>query len=89
MSGKLCTGEPTNNAGAGLLSQSKAFCEGLAWRAQGTALAYPITDNPFLAGSPDGDAWDSGWTVTNGAAASTVDPDAAPCCAVPLNTILA
>jgi hypothetical protein len=89
MPGKLCTGAPTNNAGAGLLSQSKAFCEGVQYRSQGTALEYPITNNPFLLGSPDSDSWIDGWLVTNGAAASTVDPADAPCCAVPLHTILA
>lgn len=89
MAGKLCTGAPTNNAGAGILSSSKAFCEGLAWRAQGTAVAFPISDNPHEPGSEDADAWDAGWTVTNAAAGTTVDPDNCPCCAAPSNTISA
>ncbi len=89
MAGKLCFGTLTNNAGAGRLSASHAFCEGLAWRAQGTALAFPITDNPHAAGSEDGDAWDRGWTVTDTAAGGSVSKADAPCCSIPQGTIAA
>ena len=89
MPGKLCFGTQFANAGAGRLSASHAFCEGLYWRSQGTAAAFPITDNPHAVGSEDADAWDRGWTVTDSAAGSTVDPTDAPCCAIPQNTIAA
>lgn len=78
--GKFCYGEPTNNAGAARLSQSNAFCEGLAYRASGTALGAPITDNPHISGSPDADAWDAGWNVGNDST-GTVSREDAGCCA--------
>lgn len=87
MTGKLCTGAAQNNIGAGHLRSSKAFCEGLHHRAQGTALAYPVTDNPHVTGSEASDAWILGWTVADDAALGTVSKSAAPCCSVPQNTI--
>ena len=70
MSGKLCTGQAENNIGAGRLSQSKAFCEGRLANVNGGI----IGDDPFLAGSPDSDAWIAG--LADLAAANTT------CCAV-------
>ena len=90
MAGKICVGSATNNSGASNLRSSKAFCEGLNWRAQGTAAAYPITDNPFDGdGSEAEAAWDAGWTVANGAAGGTITASDAPCCAVTAATISA
>lgn len=57
MSGKLCTGQPENNIGAGRLSQSKAFCEGRESNAGGG----DIGDDPHVSGSPDSDAWLAGF----------------------------
>jgi len=87
MPGKLCTGAVLNNAFR--TKESKAFSEGIYYRAQGTALAFPITGNPHAAGSSAADAWDRGWEVTQAAALGTVSQSDAPCVAVPDNTILA
>ncbi len=87
MSGKLCTGNQTNNAY--LIKESRAFCEGMAHRAQGTAAAFPQTDNPHEVNSDANFAWLAGWTVTNDVAGGVINPANAPCCAVPTNTIVA
>lgn len=68
MAGKLCFGSTYNNAGAARIQDSKAFCEGAAYRATDTALNAPITDNPHESGSEAADAWDAGWTAADGAA---------------------
>ena len=81
MPGKLCTGAPTNNVGAGRLSQSKAYCEGMAYRASGTLIAKPITDNPHASGSPDGISWDSGWTKADDASGGNISKADLGCCA--------
>ncbi len=84
---KPCTGNQTGNSD--LMRESRAFCEGLQYRAQGTAAAFPQTDNPH---GPTSDAyftWLTGWTVANDAAGDTIEPSAAPCCAVTQNVILA
>ena len=78
MAGKLCTGQKDNNAGN--IRNSKAFCEGLVHRMATNGAT--IGDNPLEAGSEAGDAWDRGWSVGQAASGSTVDPAAAPCCAV-------
>ena len=85
MSGKLCSGAVTNNSY--LPQESKAFSEGIYHRAQGTAVAYPVTDNPHAAASSAGVAWIAGWTVANDAAGGTITASDAPCVAVPTNTI--
>jgi len=83
MAGKICTGTPTANAGAARLSASKAFCEGIVFRSQGTAAAYPITGNPHDGlGSEDEASWDAGWTVADDAAPGAITASDAPCCAV-------
>ena len=65
MAGKLCFGSTYNNAGAGNLRESKSFCEGVSYRAKGTELTNPITDNPHVTGSEAADAWDAGWNAAN------------------------
>ena len=85
MSGKLCTGDANNNAAN--FRSSRAFCEGLAFRALGTALEQPLNANPHVLGSEAFAAWQAGWAVTNAAAGSTVNKANAPCCSVPQNTI--
>lgn len=83
MPGKICTGSATNNAGAANLRESKAFCEGMYYRSQGTAVAYPITGNPFDGdGSEAETAWDAGWTVANTAAGGTIAIASQACCSV-------
>ena len=82
MPGKLCTGAKTNNAGAGLFSQSKAYCEGMAYRATGTLLGAPKTGNPFVAGSPDAISGDLGWDFAEAGKSGSVPLDtSATCCA--------
>lgn len=79
MAGKLCTGSAQNNIGAAHLRSSKAYCEGIAYRAQGTAIAFPITGNPHDGtGSEAETAWDAGWTVANAAAPGALGISA--CC---------
>lgn len=79
MPGKLCFGSTYNNAGAGRLQDSKAFCEGALYRASDTVLNVPITDNPHAPGSEAADAWDAGWTIADGASGTTLG--AVGCCA--------
>ncbi len=84
---KPCTGNQTGNSD--LMKESRAFCEGVAYRAQGTAAAFPQTDNPH---DPSSDAyftWLTGWTVANDATGGVIDPALASCCAAPQNVILA
>ena len=81
MPGKLCFGKVTNNAGAGMLRESKAYCEGMAYRASGTAVAKPITDNPHVADSEAGIAWDTGWSTADNNVGSTVPATSLGCCA--------
>lgn len=83
----MCTGAATNNAY--LPRESKAFSEGLYYRAGGTLLGRPVTDNPHVATSSCGVAWIAGWTVSDAAApSSAVAQSAAPCVAVPTNTVV-
>ncbi len=84
---KPCTGEPTNNSD--LMKESRAFCEGLSFRAAGTNASQPLSANPHGSFNDAADSWNNGWLVANGSAGGTVDPASAPCCAVPQNTILA
>jgi len=86
MAGKFCTGVVTNNNF--LPKESKAYCEGMQWRMQGTALQFPITDNPHLADSPAAITWGLGWIVADNAAPGAITPSDAPCCAVP-NVVVA
>lgn len=87
MPGKLCTGAVTNNAY--LPKETKAFSEGVYYRAGGTLLGRPVTDNPHEATSSAGVAWIAGWTVADAVApAGTIDQADAPCVAVPTNVVV-
>lgn len=80
MAGKLCTGAVTNNGF--LPKESKAFCEGMFFRASGTASAKPITGNPEDGvGSQAETAWDAGWNYADDQSipfelTGTIDPAA-------------
>ncbi len=89
MAGKLCTGVPRNNVGGKNFRNSIAFCEGLAFRTQGTAVAFPITGNPQEALSEAAVSWDAGWTVADTASPGAVDAADATCCAVPATLVAA
>jgi hypothetical protein len=78
MAGKLCFGEPKNNAW--YPRTARAFCEGMQNRYNAVTL---VTENPHEIGSEDSDAWILGWTVSDDAVGTTIDPADAPCCAVP------
>ena len=87
MPGKLCTGAVTNNSY--LLKESKAFSEGVYYRAGGTLLGRPVTDNPHVATTSAGVAWIAGWTVADDVApAGTITASNAPCVAVPTNVVV-
>ena len=85
MAGKMCTGAVTKNSY--LPKESKAYSEGIYHRAQGGAVAYPVTDNPHVATSSAGVAWIAGWDLAEAAATTTITASDAPCVAVPTNTI--
>lgn len=87
MPGKLCTGAVLNNAFR--IKESKAFSEGIYFRAQGTALDFPLTGNPHAAGSSAAAAWSRGWAVANSAAPGAISQSAAPCVAIPAGVIAA
>jgi len=86
MAGKLCYGTTYNNSGAGTLRESKAFAEGIMYRASGTALQRPLGDNPHPSGSEAAEAWAQGYITANAAAGSSLP---ATGCAAPTGTILA
>ena len=62
---------------------SRAFCDGMAHRASGTALAKPITDNPEDGLGTDYEAsWDAGWTEAHAVAGGSFTSATAKCCAL-------
>jgi len=81
MPGKLCQGKNVHNAGAGRLSGSKAYCEGMSYRASGTGVAKPKTGNPHPANSEDGLAWGRGWDVGQANAGGQISKADRGCCA--------
>ncbi len=87
MPGKLCTGVSTQ---MGFLpKESKAFSEGVYYRAGGTLAGRPLNANPHVATSSAGLAWAAGWAVSDDVApAGTITPSDAPCVAVPTNTVI-
>lgn len=80
MPAKLCTGVSTQHGF--LLKESKAYCEGMKFRASGTAAAKPITGNPDDGlGTALEAAWDAGWNFADGKSipfelTGTIDPAA-------------
>jgi len=81
MPGKLYNGVPTDQP---YVSNAWAYCEGMAYRQAGTAIAQPITDNPHSAtGDPVAYAnWNRGWTASDDAAGGTISEAAAGGCAM-------
>lgn len=77
MAGKLCFGEPTNNAAK--VRNSKSFCEGRYYRALGTETTHPKEDNPHEAGTEAATAWDLGWDDAEAGTGTYVGPSG--CCA--------
>ena len=81
MPGKLCDGATMYNAGAGRLSASKAYCEAIAYRAAGSAIAHPKLFNPHPPSSEDGLAWDRGWDKAQASAGGELSKADRGCCA--------
>ena len=89
MTGQLDFGTTFNNAGAARIDSSRAFSEGIYYRAGDTAANRPITDNPHEVGNENHDAWDRGWQVADDASPGAIDPANAPGVAVPTNNVAA
>ena len=81
MPGQLCSGNSTAVKNANV-KDSKAFCEGMAYRQGGTAAARPVTDNPHAGGSAK-DAWADGWEIADVAAGGSITQADMGCCAIP------
>lgn len=79
--GKFCYGDSNKNSGAARISQSKAFCEGMGYRASDTVLSVPKTDNPYPDGSPDFVSWNLGWDKAETQAGGAITRALASCCA--------
>jgi hypothetical protein len=87
MSGKFYTGAVTNNGYRP--KESKAFSEGVYYRAGGTLLGRPSASNPHASGTSCYTAWLAGWTVADAVAPSgTIAQTSAPNVAVPTNVVV-
>ena len=65
MAGQMSFGSTYGNAGAGRIRDCLAYGEGVIYRASGTVLSVPVTNNPHESGSESADAWDAGWTLAD------------------------
>lgn len=80
MAGKLYDGRDVTTPKNGVKKNTKAYCEGMSYRATGTAVQAPKVNNPHLAGSEAATAWDAGWdTADNNAGGTISKADAGPC----------
>lgn len=79
MAGKKCNG--VDSYSAVKVQNSKAFCEGMAYRASDTALNAPVTDNPHEAGSEAATCWAAGWDVAALSAGGNISKADLGCCA--------
>ena len=61
---------------------SRAYCEGMGYRASGTLIGKPKVDNPHASSSEDAQAWDAGWDVAEANSAGTISAAAMAPCAV-------
>ncbi len=85
MAGRMCTGAVTNQSY--LLKETKAFSEGIYYRAGGTFAGRPSSDNPHPADSSAYVAWLAGWQLASDSGGTTIDPTECPCVACPTNVI--
>ena len=85
MAGQMCNGVAGYTSGE--LKNSRAYCEGMAYRATGTLLGAPVTGNPHVAGSEASVSWIAGWDFAEAASGGAID-STGTCCAVS-GTILA
>ncbi len=80
MPGQWCNGVDTDQP---YVIESRAYCEGMAYRQGGTAVQRPKTDNPFPTWDTVNRAnWDRGWDVADAAAGGTISAANAGCCAL-------
>ena len=79
MPGRICIGEATGSKPR--LASSRAFCEGMAYRASGTLVQRPFSDNPHVQSSEDWNAWDNGWTLADDATGGNISKADLGCCA--------
>lgn len=79
MPGDLCDGHANRN---GKVKDSKAYCEGMSYRASGIGTDVPVTDNPHEAGSDAWVAWLAGWNAADAYADGVMPVDAMGCCSV-------
>ncbi|MGD9168555.1 MAG: hypothetical protein PVI97_00660 [Candidatus Thiodiazotropha sp.] len=80
MAGRMCNGVATFYQYP--LTESRAFCEGVAAR-----YASNSPTNPHAAGSDAATSWDAGVAVAAAAAGGAVAKADAPCCAIPSGTV--
>ena len=80
MAGKMYDGRDVTTARNGVPNNSKAYCEGMWYRAGDTALNRPKVNNPHQPGSEAATAWDAGWDVADAAGGGQLGKDeAGPC----------
>ena len=80
MAGKIYDG---NDAALLEVRNSRSFCEGMQFRGQGTAAAFPATGNPYDGeGTEEETAWDEGWGVAHAAAGGSITSADMACCGV-------
>lgn len=80
MPGKFCNGKPTEQP---FVKESQAYCEGMAYRAGGTAVQRPVTDDPYGNDRPvESAAWIRGWSAAEAVAqgSGTITGADAGCC---------
>jgi hypothetical protein len=68
MAGSLYDGRDVTRAKNGVKNNSKAYCEGITYRASDSAANAPKDDNPHQVGSEAAEAWDAGWDAADAAA---------------------
>ena len=86
MAGKLSFGENRNNSGAALLMDSKAFAEGIAYRASSSRRRRPARNCPHEIGSGAYVAWQLGWSTADASSGKYLGAvgDVAPTGIIPL-----
>lgn len=80
IAGQLCSGHTLKN---GLVRDSKAYCEGMAYRASGIGTDVPVTDNPHQTGSDAWAAWLAGWNAADAYSDGVMPVNAMGCCSIP------
>ena len=80
MPGMLCDGSDLKTA---KVKDSKAYCEGMAYRQSGIGTDVPVTDNPHQAGSDAWVAWLAGWNAADAYSDGVMPRDAMGCCIIP------